>query len=75
MAINLEEGQRYYFRNLTWKGNSIYDTATLNQVLGINKGDIYNQELLETRLRFSQEGRDVSTLYMDNGYLFFRLTP
>ena len=75
MAINVEEGQQYYFRNLIWKGNSIYDTATLNQVLGIKKGDIYNQELLETRLRFSQEGRDVSTLYMDNGYLFFQVDP
>lgn len=75
MAIKVNEGQRYYFRNLTWKGNSIYDTATLNQVLGIKAGDIYNQELLDTRLRFSQEGRDVSTLYMDNGYLFFQVDP
>ncbi|MFM8450544.1 MAG: outer membrane protein assembly factor BamA [Haliscomenobacter sp.] len=75
MAIKVNEGQRYYFRNLIWKGNSIYDTATLNQVLGIKAGDIYNQELLDTRLRFSQEGRDVSTLYMDNGYLFFQVDP
>src|SRR5690606_27728543 len=51
--INLSEGNQYYFRNITWKGNSIYDTPTLNNILGINKGDIYNSELLETRLQFS----------------------
>lgn len=73
--INLNEGNRYYFRNIEWKGNSIYDDETLAQVLGIEKGAVYNQELLETRLRFAQDGRDVSTLYMDNGYLFFQVDP
>jgi len=73
--IDLEEGNRYYFRDISWKGNSIYDVPTLSSVLGIEKGDVYNQELLETRLRFSQDGRDVSTLYMDNGYLFFQVDP
>lgn len=73
--INLYEGPQYYFRNISWKGNSIYDTKTLSDVLGIQTGDVYNQELLETRLRFSQDGRDVSTLYMDNGYLFFQVDP
>ena len=47
----------------------------MTEVLGIESGDVYNQELLETRLRFSQDGRDVSTLYMDNGYLFFQVDP
>ncbi len=75
LQINLEEGNPYYFNNITWKGNSIYDTKTLQSILGIEKGDVYNQELLNTRLSFSQEGRDVSTLYMDNGYLFFRVDP
>ncbi|MCB0533473.1 MAG: outer membrane protein assembly factor BamA [Lewinellaceae bacterium] len=75
LQINIEEGSRYYFRNITWKGNTIYETQFLNQVLGINKGDIYNQELLNTRLQFSQDGRDISSLYLDNGYLFFRVDP
>jgi outer membrane protein insertion porin family len=75
LKIFIEEGNQYYFRNITWKGNSIYDTQTLQNVLGIEKGEIYNQELLEKRLRFSQDGRDVSTLYMDNGYLFFNVEP
>ncbi|MEK7256417.1 MAG: POTRA domain-containing protein, partial [Bacteroidota bacterium] len=64
--LDINEGNRYFFRNIAWKGNSIYDTTTLNNVLGIKKGDVYNKELLETRLRFSQDGRDVSSLYMDN---------
>lgn len=73
--IDLEEGNQYYFRDITWKGNSIYDSETLSSVLGIEKGDVYNQELLQTRLSFSQDGRDVSSLYMDNGYLFFQVDP
>ncbi|MEO6758007.1 MAG: POTRA domain-containing protein, partial [Saprospiraceae bacterium] len=73
--IYLNEGNRYYFRNLVWKGNTIYETKYLDQVLGIKKGDVYNQELLDTRLSFSQDGRDISSLYLDNGYLFFRVDP
>ncbi|MFZ2900854.1 MAG: outer membrane protein assembly factor BamA [Saprospiraceae bacterium] len=73
--VYIDEGPRYYFRNITWKGNSIYTAETLTEVLGINKGDVYNQELLEKRLQFSEEGRDVSSLYMDNGYLFFNIDP
>ena len=73
--IDINEGNQYYFRDIAWKGNSIYDAETLSNVLGIESGEIYNQELLETRLQFSQDGRDVSTLYMDNGYLFFSVDP
>ena len=73
--LDIEEGSQYYFRNIAWKGNTIYTTEALQSILGINSGDIYNQELLETRLRFSQDGRDVSTQYMDNGYLFFQVDP
>ncbi len=73
--IDLNEGNQYYFRNITWRGNSIYDDATLAQVLGIEKGDIYNEEELQTRLSFSQDNADVSSLYMDNGYLFFNVDP
>ncbi len=75
IRINVEEGNRYYFRNITWKGNTIYEQKYLSQVLGINKGDVYNQELLDNRLKFSQDGRDISSLYLDNGYLFFTIDP
>ncbi len=75
LKIFIDEGDRYYFRNIDWKGNSIYDAQYLSNVLGIQKGDPYNQQLLETRLRFSQDGRDISSLYLDNGYLFFQVDP
>ncbi len=73
--INLNEGNQYYFRNITWKGNSIYDDETLARVLGLEKGDVYNEEELQERLSFSQDNADVSSLYMDNGYLFFNVDP
>ncbi|MCP9236709.1 outer membrane protein assembly factor BamA [Lewinella sp. JB7] len=73
--IRVNEGNQYYFRNIQWKGNSIYDNETLSRVLGIKKGDIYNEEELQTRLNFSQDNADVSSLYMDNGYLFFNVDP
>ncbi len=73
--LGIDEGHRYFFRNIIWKGNTIYETKYLDQVLGIKKGDVYNQELLDTRLSFSQDGRDISSLYLDNGYLFFRVDP
>ncbi len=73
--INIKEGSQYHFRNIVWKGNTLYKTERLASILGIKKGDIYNSELLETRLRFSQDGRDISSLYLDKGYLAFRIDP
>ncbi len=75
LHLNLSEGNQYYFRDIVFKGNSIYEEDQLQAVLGLKAGDVYNQELLDTRLSFSQDGRDVSSLYMDNGYLFFRVDP
>jgi outer membrane protein insertion porin family len=71
IKVNIDEGNRYFFRNIAWKGNTIYEAKYLTQVLGLNAGDVYNQDLLDNRLKFSQDGRDVSSLYLDNGYLFF----
>jgi len=75
IKFDVDEGRRYYFRDITWKGNTVYEDKFLYQVLGIEKGAVYNQELLDNRLSFSQDGRDVSSLYLDNGYLFFRVDP
>ena len=75
IALTVSEGDKYYFGNITWVGNTKYDTATLNKVLGIRKGDVYNQELLDKNLTYSEGGYDVSSLYMDDGYLFFRVDP
>lgn len=75
MLLTIDEGDQYYFGDITWKGNTVHSSESLNKVLGIRKGEIYNEELLETRLRFSIDGRDVSSLYMDDGYLFFNVEP
>ncbi|MCB9320717.1 MAG: outer membrane protein assembly factor BamA [Lewinellaceae bacterium] len=75
IRIFLEEGTQYFFRNITWKGNTIHDNKTLDSYLGIEKGDVYNKELLDQRLHYSPDGRDVSSLYLDDGYLFFRVDP
>ncbi|WPP53477.1 BamA/OMP85 family outer membrane protein [Catalinimonas niigatensis] len=73
--ITIDEGQRYYFRNVLWTGNYIYDDETLARVLGVEKGDVYDLENLNKRLNFNPAGLDVSSLYMDNGYLFFNVNP
>ena len=73
--LDIVEGSRYYFRNIAWKGNSLYTDEQLSNILGINKGDPYNPEMLQSRLSYSLDGRDVSTLYMDDGYLFFQVDP
>jgi len=73
--INVHEGNRFYFRNINIKGNSLYPEQHIKNVLGIQKGDVYDQELLQKRLSFAQDGRDVSSLYMDEGYLFFKADP
>lgn len=73
--IIVEEGRKYYFRDITWVGNTKYSADTLNRVLGIKRGDVYNQSTLEGSLFSSPNGTDVSSLYMDMGYLFFSVTP
>ncbi|HMY85495.1 MAG: outer membrane protein assembly factor BamA [Saprospiraceae bacterium] len=73
--INLAEGNKYFYRNITFKGNTLYTEEQLKNRLGINKGDEYNQKKLENRLRFSMDGTDVSSLYLDDGYLAFNVDP
>ncbi len=73
--LKIEEGQRYYFRNITWKGNTLHSAQRLAEVLNIQKGAVYNPERLEQQLRFGQNGQDISSLYMDDGYLFFTVEP
>ena len=75
IKMKVNEGRRYYFRHVNFKGNAIYTSERLKEILGIEKGDVFDSQKLEQRLRFSQDGRDISSLYMDNGYLFFRVDP
>lgn len=71
----VEEGPKYYFRNITWVGNTKYPTSQLDQMLGIKRGDVFSQAKLDEGLFISQSSRDISSLYMDDGYLFFQVTP
>ena len=73
--FDIEEGQQYYFRDITWTGNSVYNSDVLNNILKINKGDIYDVVTMDKRLfgGGKQNDADVSKLYRDNGYLFFNL--
>ncbi len=77
--IRVKEGHKYYFGDIAWKGNTKYTSEFLGRTLGIKKGDVYNQQLLETRMgrQLSPDGggEDVSSLYMDDGYLFFNIDP
>ena len=77
LAIKVAEGHQYYFGNITWRGNTKYSDSLLTSFLGIKKGETYNVETLNKRLgkQASPEGGDISSLYMDDGYLFFRIDP
>ncbi|MEN2993121.1 MAG: outer membrane protein assembly factor BamA [Bacteroidia bacterium] len=73
--IKLYQGRRYYFRHIYWEGNSLHDSTTLSRILGIRRGEVYNPTLLERRLNMDPNGNDVASLYLDDGYLFFRAEP
>ncbi|MBY5951288.1 BamA/TamA family outer membrane protein [Algoriphagus sp. NF] len=74
--LEIEEGQKYYYRNIEFNGNFIHPDQVLRAKLGIQKGDVYDREKLEKRLNYDpQKGDDVSSLYQDDGYLFFNIQP
>ena len=71
--ITLEEGKKYFIKDIEWVGNTVYDTRLLDYLLGFNPGDVYNQKLLDKRLKDDDDA--VSALYQNNGYLFSRIVP
>ena len=75
LEINLEEGEKYKFGDISFVGNKIYSDKELNQVLNIKKYDIFNQSILDQKIFGSEKGVDISSLYLDDGYLFFNATP
>jgi outer membrane protein insertion porin family len=75
VEINLFEGDPYLFGNISFIGNTVYTNDELFNQMGIKKGDVFNQTTLESRLFGSQDGSDISALYLDNGYLFFNANP
>jgi outer membrane protein insertion porin family len=75
ISIGVTEGIRYHFRNISWRGNTKFRSGMLDTLLGIKKGDVYNQALLQERLFANTGGYDIQSLYMDDGYLFFNMQP
>ena len=75
VKMHISEGSPYYFGNISWVGNSKYSNNELDNILGIEKGDIYDNTILQTRLLGSPDSRDVHSKYLDNGYLFSQVTP
>ena len=75
--MDFEQGRRYYFRDITWTGNSVYPSEVLNDVLQIKKGDVYDIVTMEKRLHGGgkENEYDISKMYRDNGFLFFNVTP
>ena len=75
IQVKIDEGKKFYFRNITWVGNTKYTSKELGKVLGINKGEVYNQKELEKNLQFNMDGYDIYSMYLDDGYLFFNALP
>ncbi len=71
--VKVDEGKKYYLRNINWVGNTVYSTDYLSNVLGMKKGDVYNQKLMNKRL--SEDDDAVGNNYWNNGYLFYNLQP
>ena len=71
--VTIEEGHRYYFGKFSWYGNTKYRSGQLDTVLNIHAGDVYDQSKLEQKLYMNPNGYDVSSLYLDDGYLFFQV--
>jgi len=75
LHLTVKEGKKYYFRNIEWSGNTKHSSGKLDTILNIKKGDVFNQAKLETRLFMNPSGLDISSIYMDDGYLFFNISP
>ncbi len=76
LKIRVSEGDQFFLRNVNWVGNSVYPKELLERAFNVEKGSVYNQSLIDDRLRGSAGAADaVSSLYQDNGYLFSSLTP
>ena len=74
VLVDLFEGKPYFVRRLEIEGNSVYSDSLLLGLLGVKQGDLYNKELIESKLQMDPSGRDISSLYMDDGYLFFQVS-
>ncbi|HXH98935.1 MAG TPA: outer membrane protein assembly factor BamA [Sphingobacteriaceae bacterium] len=73
--IKVYEGPKYYFGNISFAGNAKYPSTVLNQILGINKGEVFSEEKLSKKLNGSPNGSDISSIYLNDGYLTFNADP
>ncbi|HLO57110.1 MAG TPA: outer membrane protein assembly factor BamA [Bacteroidales bacterium] len=73
LELTIEEGQQYFIRNISWVGNTKHSSESLGRVLSMKKGDVYDQEFLDKRLRTDDDA--VQSQYMDEGYLFSSVEP
>ena len=73
MHINIEEGQKYYLRNVSWVGNTVYSSESLTRALKMKSGDVYNQTFLKKRLNDDEDA--IGNQYYNNGYVFYNLNP
>jgi len=73
--MKIDEGKKYYHRNINWVGNTVYNSELLNQILTIKKGDVYNQKRMNERLQESKNEDAITDLYQNNGYLFSSIEP
>ena len=75
VEMRVYEGSQYYIRDIDFVGNFKYSSDSLRNILGIEKGDVYNSDLLDRRIHGDMTGQDISGLYLDDGYLFFNVDP
>ena len=82
MGIDVEvsEGNKYYIRNVSWVGNSVYPTEQLQELFGVRKGDIYDKKTMHKRLGIGKEENpedmnQIKSLYQNNGYLMSQIEP
>ena len=77
VVIKIQEGNKYYFGDVNFIGNSVYSDVQLRRVLGIKSGDTYNGVLLRKRIadQTKPDGDDLTNLYQNNGYLFSSINP
>jgi len=75
VEITINEGEPYKFGKINFVGNKVYSSEKLKLQLGIKEGDVFDQSILDARLFGSPDGNDISSLYLDDGYLFFNATP
>lgn len=75
IKMRISEGRKFYLRNISWIGNTKFRTEELQKIAGLQKGDLYDRERIESVINFNPNGVDISSLYQDNGYLFFQITP